>query len=770
MNDTAQDDLLNRSARRSETLPNPHYRMPLIVAAASLLLFAAAMSSSFYNGRLAAPMTHDDVNFFIEGIQHLHLLRTKGFVALVEGFLHGSLHAPISTYQAMFAYALFGVTDWAPYASNLIWVIVFFGFAAYLLGGARAGLLIAAMASLIALPLSANTITEFNPELVCSLFTAIGAVLMVRLPVIDAPLRSRLPAALCFALAFFAHPVASPFTLIALLASVGLAFLRDAVWGGKLRRLPIGIGYSLLNILLSVCLPAAYFIPRRKEYADYFYDAIFSSNAREIWTPGMGDHWHLGFYLFGIGGQFMFGRLLVVYAGIIGLGLLAAFGRNDRRGLARQAELLVLALVFWLVPSFSPTKAYHFASAFGFLTAFLTVIALRSIHDAVRGRRGDAVVLALGVILLALYMPAGAIVSNLPQTRVDREFAFRALDELKAILLGNATNYHGTDRTTQVYMTNMGAYAPNMLQYYLLKQDPALDWNFDAKWMDADPHHHIDFIHASQADFVIAGERGNGLTYSAFAGPAEDAVLAAMWQDPRYMAIDTFYGPNGRTVAIFQRRGNFAGWRPIYGLVTSSPRRDDPRNVPDGVAFLQTFAAQAIKADLEIDWMGVDAGQKLSVFVNYQKAIELTADDAHVSSIRQKISLSRGNNDIVLQSDHPLLVRYLLIVPDVDQLALPKFVAQPVEQGISVASATYGGNCHAPSGNATQDLMASCNGKDKCAYPIHVEKLGDPASGCGKNFTVTYFCPAGTKMQREEVAPEAGFGKVVNLRCRPGSE
>jgi len=60
------------------------------------------------------------------------------------------------------------------------------------------------------------------------------------------------------------------------------------------------------------------------------------------------------------------------------------------------------------------------------------------------------------------------------------------------------------------------------------------------------------------------------------------------------------------------------------------------------------------------------------VFVNYQKVIESTSDDGRLSSIRQKISLSRGNNDILLQSDHPLTLRYLVIVPNADQLARPR--------------------------------------------------------------------------------------------------
>src|SRR5579872_7458107 len=140
MNDIVQDNVLIRSAERPAVSARP-YRTPLIVMAASLLLLAVAMSSSFYNGRLASPITHNDVNYFIDGIQHLNLLHTKGFLALVDDFIHGSLHAPTSTYQAMLSYLLFGITDWAPYASNIILVVLFFGFAAYLLRGAPVAVL-----------------------------------------------------------------------------------------------------------------------------------------------------------------------------------------------------------------------------------------------------------------------------------------------------------------------------------------------------------------------------------------------------------------------------------------------------------------------------------------------------------------------------------------------------------------------------------------------------------------------------------------------------
>ncbi len=69
--------------------------------------------------------------------------------------------------------------------------------------------------------------------------------------------------------------------------------------------------------------------------------------------------------------------------------------------------------------------------------------------------------------------------------------------------------------------------------------------------------------------------------------------------------------------------------------------------------------------------------------------------------------------------------------------------AQPGGE-IHVRSATYGENCGAPIGNATSDVQMSCNGDQKCTYTVDTVRLGDPAPGCSKAFTVEeYECGSG---------------------------
>jgi peptidoglycan/LPS O-acetylase OafA/YrhL len=96
--------------------------------------------------------------------------------------------------------------------------------------------------------------------------------------------------------------------------------------------------------------------------------------------------------------------------------------------------------------------------------------------------------------------------------------------------------------------------------------------------------------------------------------------------------------------------------------------------------------------------------------------------------------------------------------------------AQPGGE-IHVRSATYGGNCGAPLGNATNDAQMSCDGDRKCTYTVDAVRLGDPAPGCGKAFTVEYECAPGGTPVKADVPGEAGLGgKSVELTCQSGTE
>ena len=664
MNELAAKPVSSSTNSPHRPLVERTFSTPILVVSAALLLFAAAMSRSFYDGRMASPITHDDVNYFIIGIQRITFLRTHGFYAALDMFIHRTEHTPFLTYQATLAYLLFGITDWAPYASNIALLVVFLGIAAHLMRDCPPAVIAAGLLSLIALPMSSNLVIEFSPEVVSSLFTAIGAVLTLRLPLFDAPLGPRFRAGMCFGLGFFAHPVASPFTLIAVLGTVGWVFLRDAILSGHYSTLGKGIGQSSLTLLFSLWIPLLYIAPSYNIYFAYFDRTILNPATRWRWEDqGATLRQHANFYIFGPGGQYMFGNNRIWECGLIILiGVAAAWHRKDRSSLMRQAELCLLAALFWLVPTLAPVQNGEYASCFGFIVAFLTVLGLRSIFVPLRGSIG-LVMLWLCAAALFVSDVSHAPIPNTPRTVTDREFAFAALNRLSAVLFGNATEY----QRTNVYMTNIGAFAPNILQYYMMKVDPSLDWDFDSGVIEPDPRKQIDFINQAREEFVIAGHRDNGFTYSDWAWPAEEPVLATLSNDPDYIPIDRFYGPHGRAVTVFQRRGNFAGWHAVSGISNPSGKPDAARVSTGGVAYLQTYAPRAITARLRL-LCAAASGARLSIFVNQQKLADLTFSAAQPSvALNLDINLSKDVNDIVLQypSADSLTISQLLIMPEI---------------------------------------------------------------------------------------------------------
>jgi hypothetical protein len=83
---------------------------------------------------------------------------------------------------------------------------------------------------------------------------------------------------------------------------------------------------------------------------------------------------------------------------------------------------------------------------------------------------------------------------------------------------------------------------------------------------------------------------------------------------------------------------------------------------------------------------------------------------------------------------------------------------------ITVAAATYGASCKQPIGNVTKFLADACNGKTTCDYVVRYQTFGDPAPGCGKDFSVQWTCSAGTGGTAS--APgESGLGSKVTLQC-----
>jgi hypothetical protein len=100
---------------------------------------------------------------------------------------------------------------------------------------------------------------------------------------------------------------------------------------------------------------------------------------------------------------------------------------------------------------------------------------------------------------------------------------------------------------------------------------------------------------------------------------------------------------------------------------------------------------------------------------------------------------------------------------------------EPDADLIKVTQATYGLSCQSAPwsrqtsqvklGNVTDAISASCSGTHKlCAYVVDVNRLGDPAPGCGKDLTVEWRCGANKEPHRYHLDPEANT-QTAYLGC-----
>src|SRR5262249_13201112 len=130
-------------------------------------------------------------------------------------------------YQAALAFYLFGFHDWAPYLSDIVFLLVLLSVCVRLLRGRPDLIVVACLLAVAAVPLSFTTITEFAPEIPLGLFCALGVLLAVRIPLTERAFAARFVAGLCFGIGFLAKPSSFVFTPIIVCATLGVTFLRD---------------------------------------------------------------------------------------------------------------------------------------------------------------------------------------------------------------------------------------------------------------------------------------------------------------------------------------------------------------------------------------------------------------------------------------------------------------------------------------------------------------------------------------------------------------
>lgn len=87
------------------------------------------------------------------------------------------------------------------------------------------------------------------------------------------------------------------------------------------------------------------------------------------------------------------------------------------------------------------------------------------------------------------------------------------------------------------------------------------------------------------------------------------------------------------------------------------------------------------------------------------------------------------------------LITLFSVVISLQVRALARSAPQEQPGRIAISSASFGDNCNARLHDNVLSLMRRvCAGERSCGFTYDVNKLGDPAGGCGKRFQVLYRC------------------------------
>jgi hypothetical protein len=671
MNDMPAQASLLSAQPATPFLLRRHKGVPtLAVLLIGLFVTAGALSKSALIGRLAFPMTHNDVAYLIDGIRRLVYIEVNGFWAgLWELYVYPS-HAPLSAYQAALGFYLFGFHDWAPYLTDIVYVWTLLAATAVLLRRYPDAVVIAALLAVASIPLTASSVTEFAPEIPLGLFTALGVLALLPIPMTERAPRRRFVAGLAFGLGFLAKPSSFAFTPVVVCAALSVVFVRDIVIARQFRRFPAAVVNGALQLAFVLWLPALYLGPNFNAFASYFYEALFDKANVTAFGYFPDVYSNVFYCLTGGGGAYVFGDLLWLYLIVIALGILSAIIRNDGTYIKNSLQYLIVIFVMWLLPTVSAGKNVLFGAPFSFLLILMIAMAIGSIFDLLRGSWGALATLSLGGLL----MLSGTTRYTLPNTpgfewtnpggaHVIQRIWPKVQDRFFADLTRNSPNYYGGS----VYLSEGSGYYHNAtLIYWFLKKDVTLDWSFDTLWADPDPKDHLAYIQTQKPEFVIAGERGNGLTLVLpmipGASAAENAVLSAMWADPNYIPIDEFYGPNGRTIAVFQRQTSFAGWQMLVGLGKHG-RPDAPNWMSEkSVAHISSYAPDAVAGTLTLQVEGTP-GESMGISFNGASLETISIDADGNAAFTHPLDLKKGDNDLVFTftGENPLVFTHLVV-------------------------------------------------------------------------------------------------------------
>ena len=557
----------------------------LICGGLAVLLISAMLSLSARAGRMAMPITYDDVAYALTGFAIYQSLLDGHKLAPLLQLLHE--HAPLQSALAVLAQFVFGFHEWAFYAVNGMLVLALVAVVLWIVRPLRLLPQIAIALVVLVTPVTANLVTEFRPDLWWGFLCGLTAYLIFDPRFLRGPLSYQVGTAIVSALALLGKPSGSPATIIffgyAATASF-LLLLREEKQAGRSTE---GYWKRFGLFLAAVALLIA---PYYLQNIQALYDYLHTGFVEQADIYAMHGIWnHLAF--FSVGPAYRYGLYLTLWLGLIVflINVVRLLRRSNFPALLRYLAYAAAVFAAYSAPTLSPIKSYYlggiFYGTFLIFTAHgLVLIFLALQSSSLAAARAGAV--ALLVTSAGIFQPTPLVPSFDPQDAPD----LRAVNEQIVAALTREVWAMPRDPLPIVFIPApapvTGAYLGLRLGWQGLKIGGAQGYYVRTL------QEQLDLL--QQAQFAVLTE----ITFNRYPGELlSPELIKIVSADENFLKLIDFTDHRGRHTYLYARptasiAGLLGEWIPSKGLSVGASR-----------AALERFPFIQIKGKGNYDWL-----------------------------------------------------------------------------------------------------------------------------------------------------------------------
>jgi hypothetical protein len=391
----------------------------LISGSLAALLTIATYSLSARIGRLATPLTFDDIGYALSGSEIYNIFASDSKLEAILMLLQA--HAPLQSALAVLAVFLFVPHDWAIYAVNA-WMLL--ALVIVVLWIARPLPLLPQLAVVLVVlctPVTANVLVEFRPDLWWGLLCGLAAYLIFDPRFLRGSRPYQVFTVIVVALALLGKPSASPSTVIFLGYAATAAVLltlrvdKGRRTGTKFYRRRFGL--FLLTVALLI---APYYLQNIGAVYDYLHQSFVTEI--DIWRE-RGDLWHqLAYYPLGQVSRSALNWTFWLGLFVFPINVAILWKAKKRAALLRYLAYAAAVFAAYSAPTISPIKSYYLGGMFYGTFLLFTVHSLVLIFLALQSRSYAATRAAAGLLIvlcIAAYQPVPLFARIDPQDAAD---------------------------------------------------------------------------------------------------------------------------------------------------------------------------------------------------------------------------------------------------------------------------------------------------------------------------------------------------------------